>query len=70
MIAIAALSVAPTRDKVQMYFRLHPDQNIKSDLVVDFLRVLCRQLHGPVVVIWDGLQAHRSRCVIQPVQPG
>ena len=58
---IAALCVPPTRDDVHLYFRLHPHANIKSEGVIDFLRVLLVQLPGPIVLVWDRLQAHRSK---------
>jgi transposase len=58
---IAALCVAPTRDRVRLYFRLHADANVNAHAVIDFLRVLLRQLPGPIVLIWDRLQAHRSK---------
>ena len=57
---IAALCVSPTKDRVQLYFRLHPDANINAAYVVDFLKNLSRQLNGPIVLIWDCLQAHRK----------
>ena len=46
----------------QFYFRLYRG-SIRSPQVVDFLRPLLRQLHGKLLVIWDGLAAHRSRLV-------
>lgn len=57
---IAALCVSPAKDRVQLYFRLHPDANINAAYVVDFLKNLSRQLRRPVVLIWDRLQAHRK----------
>jgi transposase len=61
--AIAALCIAPCRNRVHLYFRLHPDVNINADLVIEFLRHLVRQLDGPVVLVWDRLLAHRARKV-------
>lgn len=58
---IAALCVPPTRDAVQLYFRLHPNANINAEAVIGFLRVLSEQLAGPAVLVWDRLQAHRAR---------
>ena len=58
--AIAALCVPPTRDGVRLTFRLHPDRNVDSLRVISFLRHLERHLPGPIVLLWDGLQAHRS----------
>ncbi len=59
--AIAALCVPPTRDGVRLTFRLHPDANVDSARVIQFLRHLDRHLPGPIVLLWDGLNAHRSR---------
>lgn len=61
--AIAALYIPPTRDRVQLYFRLHPHSNINAFAVRAFLRALDRQLAAPWIVIWDRLQAHRARIV-------
>ncbi len=44
------------------YFRLY-DGSIKAKQVVDFLRHLTRHLPGKLLIIWDGLPAHRSRLV-------
>ena len=49
------------------YFRLYPG-TIKSPQIVDFLRHLRRQLHRKLLIIWDGLTAHRSRMVQQYVE--
>jgi len=46
----------------QFYFRPYPG-TIRSPRVVDFLRRLLRQIRGKLLVIWDGLAAHRSRQV-------
>jgi len=62
--AIAALCVPPGRNRVQCYFRLHPDTNVDAPLVLSFLRQLTTQLQGkPFFLIWDRLQAHRARAV-------
>ena len=44
------------------YFRLFPGP-IKGPQVVEFLTHLQRHLRGKLLVIWDGLPAHRSRVV-------
>lgn len=58
--AIAALCIPPTRDQVRLTFRLHPDINIDSDRVIAFLQHLRQHLQGTIVLLWDGLNAHRS----------
>jgi transposase len=60
---IAALCVSPGRDQVRLYFRLHPQTNITTPEVIDFLRQLRRQVHSPLVLVWDRLRAHRSKSV-------
>lgn len=44
------------------YFRLFPGA-IRGPQVVEFLGHLLRQRAGKLLVIWDGLPAHRSRVV-------
>lgn len=44
------------------YFRLH-EGAIRSEQVVDFLKALLKQIGRPLLIIWDGLKAHRSRLV-------
>jgi len=61
--AIAALCVAPGKDNVRLYFRLHPGKIINTALVLDFLKELDRQLGAPSVLVWDNLTAHRSKPV-------
>jgi transposase len=44
------------------YFRFFPGA-IKSPQIVAFLQALIRQIDGPLLIIWDGLPAHRSKQV-------
>ena len=60
---LAALCVSPGRDQVSLYFRLHPNQNVRTPLVIDFLRQLCRHLPAPMIVVWDNLSSHRARAL-------
>ena len=46
----------------RFYFRLFPGA-IKGAQVIEFLKALQRQLRRPLLIIWDGLPAHRSRLV-------
>ena len=43
-------------------FRLFPG-TIKSEQIVIFLKALRRQFRQRLLIIWDGLRAHRSRLV-------
>lgn len=60
---IGALAVAPARDRLRFYFRLHPNENINSDRALDFLTQLLRQLPGNLLVIWDGSRPHLAHPV-------
>jgi transposase len=44
------------------YFRLYPG-SIRSPQIVQFLSHLMRHISKDMLVIWDGLRAHRSRLV-------
>jgi transposase len=59
--AIAALCVSPQRDQVKLYFRLHPDRNIKSPQVIEFLRGLDQELGSSWCLLWDRLNAHQAK---------
>jgi transposase len=58
--AIAVLVVSPRRDRVRLLFRLHPNANINAASALLFLRHLRRHIRGPMILIWDRLQAHRA----------
>lgn len=57
---VVALCVTPNRDRLHLYFRLHPAANIRNQEVIAFLRQLLRHVHGHVVLLWDRLKAHRA----------
>ncbi len=44
------------------YFRMYPG-SIKAEQVVDFLTNLLHHLPGKLLIVWDGLPAHRSKLV-------
>ena len=44
------------------YFRMYQG-SVKGPQVVDFLGHLMRHLPGKLLIVWDGLPAHRSRLV-------
>ena len=67
--AIAALCILPTRDRLALYFRLHPDGNINAQRAMDFLEHLQRQLRTPIVLVWDNFQAHKGELVHECVLP-
>jgi len=47
-----------------IYFQIH-EESIKSKQVIEFLDHLQRYIKGKVLVIWDGLPAHRSKIVAE-----
>jgi len=59
--AAAVLCVAPTRDRVRLYFRLYPEADIHATQTIAFLRQLGRELGGAYLLLWDRLNAHRAR---------
>ena len=61
--AIAVLSISPRRRRVGLFFSLASDRNVDGPWMIDFLRDLLRHLPGPVILIWDLLNVHRSRFV-------
>ena len=61
--ASAAITISPRRRQLGLLMQLYPDQSITQDHVLLFLQAMRRQLRGPIVLIWDRLTAHRSRCV-------
>ncbi len=63
--AIGGLSISPHRWRLGWYFRPYDDRTIRQEQVVDFLRGLLRHLDGRLIVVWDRLQAHRSKLLRQ-----
>ena len=62
---IAALCIAPCKNCLSLYFRLHPNININTDTVVAFLRCILKELIGHIIIVWDRFQPHRSKKVQQ-----
>jgi len=60
---VGALCIAPQRNLLSMYFRLHPDANINAAAIVAFLRCLLKELPGHIIIVWDRFQPHRSKKV-------
>lgn len=67
--AIAALCIAPSRDRLALYFRLYPAANINAERAMDFLEHLQRQLHTPIVLLWDSAQTHKGGLLHECVPP-
>jgi transposase len=60
---IGALTVSPKRRRVGLYFSLIAELNVDAYWLVAFLTAMARHLRGPVILIWDRLNAHRSSVV-------
>ena len=58
------LSAAAGISSLNFYFRLYPGA-IRAAQVIDFLGHLLRHLRGKLLVVWDGLPAHRAKLVEQ-----
>ena len=60
--AIGAIACRADGSEPELLLRLQPE-SIKSDAVVGFLDQVQQEIAGKVLVIWDGLPAHRSKVV-------
>ena len=56
------ISVIAGLSRTNFLFRLH-EGSIKKEQHVEFLKALRAHLKRPLLVIWDGLKAHRSKLV-------
>jgi len=57
--AIGIITYRPASHQAKVFLSLRPG-TVDSGWVVSRLRSLRRHLHGPAVLLWDGLPAHRS----------
>lgn len=62
---IGALTVSPQRRHVDCHVMIYRDQSITQHEVIEFLSHLLRQIRGPLVLLWDRLNAHRGALVTQ-----
>jgi transposase len=60
---IAAISVAPGRRRLGLYWKTDPKDYSDAEAVVGFLRDLLRHLRGKVIVIWDGGSNHKGPAI-------
>ena len=60
---IAALSLAPRRRRLGLYFRTRPRGYFDGAAVAEFLRELLRRLRGKVIVIWDNGNMHKGEAI-------
>lgn len=55
--ALAYRVRSPQRSRV--FLRMHPGA-VRSPQIIHFLRHLRRHVRGPIILLWDGLHAHRG----------
>ena len=60
---IAGLLISPCRGRVRFVFRLHEDCAVDGPKAAAFLRQVGLAVAGPIFVVWDRLNAHRSKRV-------
>ena len=65
--AAGAVVWRPGQPDTRLFLSLRPGAYDRFSLV-DYLRNLRRHIHGSVIVVWDGLPAHRSTVVRDYVQ--
>ena len=62
--AISAVTVSPVRHRLGLYCHFH-FTNLTQLEVAAFLRLLLRQLRGPIILLWDGGPIHRGAALAQ-----
>ena len=60
--AAGAIAWRPGQPRTRLFLSLRPGSYDKESLV-EYLRNLRRHVRGPLLVLWDGLPAHRSKAV-------
>lgn len=55
--------MSPGRRRIALYAKFLRDKNVCSEHVVRFLRQLLKRLDGPVFIVWDNINQHRSVAV-------
>ncbi len=61
---IAALTLAPLRRRVGLYFSLRPGANVNTDWLLFFLRQLTYHIRGHIIVVWDRLRVHQAKKIM------
>ncbi len=62
--AIGALAYSPHGRKARFFLRLVPGA-VRSEHIVRFLGLLHQHHRGPLIVIWDGVNPHRSLVTLE-----
>lgn len=59
--AMGAIAVTPAGRKQRVFFRLLENQNFNTSACIAFLEQLKQNIRGQIRLVWDRLQAHRSK---------
>jgi hypothetical protein len=46
--------------QTKVFFRLHPDENVTSNLIRDFLHQVRLQVDGQMTILWDRASVHTA----------
>jgi transposase len=63
--AMGAIAVTPGGRRRRVFFRLLENQNFKSETCIAFLEQLKQNIAGKICLVWDRLQAHKSKKMIR-----
>ena len=67
--ALGALALAARDQRIQLLIDWHPDSYVRAPQAADFVQRLLKHIPtGPITLVWDKLQAHRSKLVKQILQ--
>lgn len=58
---IVALTASPKTRKLSLSFRTYLNSAIDQHRVLTFVKQLYRQIRGPIIVLWDNLNTHKSK---------
>jgi transposase len=59
--ALGALALTAKDQSIQLLIDWHPDSYVRAEQAMQFVERLLKQLpEGPITLVWDKLQAHRS----------
>lgn len=58
---IGAITISARRRRLGCYVELFQDESIRSRQVLRFVQQIRRHVRAPIIVIWDNLQAHKSK---------
>jgi hypothetical protein len=63
---LAALSLSPRRQRLNLYFRTLQDGYFQTEHIAAFLRDLHYHIRGRIIVVWDGWKPHEAAAGVSP----